>query len=223
MRFKNLLLFILVASVSMIGCSCITPVDTNLTKTKDETLTKIQDAAFARALKETQLAIQADTKAGFHEQKEILARIEEAVTNLQPKPEPEPKAEEPIPSKEVQEPEPLKQPDPPKPVIRTIITESIVERLPGPRWNWEGNWNVSTTEAERHLKEHGIVVNNLSMKEMEILHDNAHNSSTKASKTVSRASPVRTYSTPKQQRYSTRRSGRSRFFYSSCPGGVCPN
>lgn len=99
---------------------------------------------------------------------------------------------------------------------------SGVVRNPGPRWNWNGQWDVSNDYAESHLlHSHGIQASGLSMSEMTALHDNAHNGT---SSTVTYSSPVRTTS---NVRYSTSsRRGGGRFFgvfrSRSCPGGNCP-
>jgi len=49
-------------------------------------------------------------------------------------------------------------------------------RMPGPSWHFNGDWTPSPSEAARHLEEaHGISAAGLSVQEMKILHDNAHN------------------------------------------------
>lgn len=49
-------------------------------------------------------------------------------------------------------------------------------RMPGPSWHFDGDWTPSPREAARHLEEaHGISAAGLSVQEMKILHDNAHN------------------------------------------------
>lgn len=102
----------------------------------------------------------------------------------------------------------------------SVSPYSSIVRNPGPRWNWNGDWNPSEEYAQNHLLEaHGIDASGLSLSEMEALHDNAHNGTLN---TVTYSSPVRTTS---NVRYSTSKNG-NRFFgvfrSRSCPGGNCP-
>lgn len=56
-------------------------------------------------------------------------------------------------------------------------TEPVVlQRVSGPRWNWNGDWSPSPSQAASHLQQsHGIDASGMSLAEMQILHDNAHN------------------------------------------------
>lgn len=107
------------------------------------------------------------------------------------------------------------------PTITKSITRSVT-RGSGPRWNWNGSWNVSNWFAENHLRQaHGIEASGLSMSEMEALHDNAHNGVVQASRY---SAPPMTY-TQQTMRYSSPVRNQSVFRYRSrrsCPGGNCP-
>jgi|GEM_PF-967154 hypothetical protein len=53
-----------------------------------------------------------------------------------------------------------------------------VERIGGPRWNVNGDWNPSIEAIERHLRDaHGIDPSGLSLDQSLTMHDNAHNRS----------------------------------------------
>lgn len=216
MKYKPLVVIVMLA----ITAACITIGCTSAQKVvKDEI--RIQDAAFEIMMKDAQLAIQANTKAGFDEQKEILARIETTLAGL--KPESESEETTPTPSEEISKTETV-TPDPPEPEQPSKPVKykvSGMQRLPGPHWDWEGKDNVSISTAEKHLAEHGIIVSGLTMEDMEILHDNAHNAGNKSQKTTVKSFSGNYYST-RPVRSSNRRNRTFRFFSSSCPGGRCP-
>jgi len=89
-----------------------------------------------------------------------------------------------------------------------VQASSGVMRMPGPRWNWEGDWSPSYDQAAQHLRNvHGIDPSGMSMEDMQAAHDNAHNGQRQY------AMPTRRvyYSRPQTVRYR-----------SSCPGGMCP-
>ena len=99
---------------------------------------------------------------------------------------------------------------------KNVTPLQSVMRVSGPRWNWNGSWNVSNQYAESHLRQsHGIEADGLSMSELQALHDNAHNGY--SSQPVLRSSPVKVQT-------SYRSNSRRGFFRfrSSCPGGNCP-
>ena len=105
---------------------------------------------------------------------------------------------------------------------KNVTRLQSVMRVSGPRWNWNGSWNVSNQYAESHLRQsHGIEADGLSMSELQALHDNAHNgystSTSYSSQPVLRSSPVKVQT-------SSRSNSRRGFFRfrSSCPGGNCP-
>lgn len=87
---------------------------------------------------------------------------------------------------------------------------SSIGRLPGPRWNWEGDWSPSYDQAAQHLRDdHGIDPSGMSMDEMQVAHDNAHNGYA---------------SQPMRQSRRVVYTSRPTRYYSSggCPGGMCP-
>ena len=65
----------------------------------------------------------------------------------------------------------------PSSVQRLPVSASrVVVRRSGPRWNYNGMWNVSASYAANHLRSaHGIDATGLSKSQMDALHDNAHN------------------------------------------------
>jgi hypothetical protein len=51
-----------------------------------------------------------------------------------------------------------------------------VQRIAGPRWNVNGDWNPSLEAVQSHLRDaHGIDPSGLSRDQLLTLHDNAHN------------------------------------------------
>jgi hypothetical protein len=51
-----------------------------------------------------------------------------------------------------------------------------VQRIPGPHWNVNGDWNPSLEAVQSHLRDaHGIDPSGLGRDQLLILHDNAHN------------------------------------------------
>ena len=57
-----------------------------------------------------------------------------------------------------------------------VSVSRSVSRRPGPRWNYNGRWNVSRSYAANHLSSaHGIDPTGLTKQQIDILHDNAHN------------------------------------------------
>jgi hypothetical protein len=51
-----------------------------------------------------------------------------------------------------------------------------VQRIAGPRWNVNGDWNPSLEAIQSHLRDaHGIDPSGLSREQLLTLHDNAHN------------------------------------------------
>ena len=61
-------------------------------------------------------------------------------------------------------------------VMATEGVARTVQRIAGPRWNVNGDWNPSVEALQRHLlAAHGIDPAGLGMDEMLALHDNDHN------------------------------------------------
>ena len=67
------------------------------------------------------------------------------------------------------------------------VSRSVVRRS-GPRWNYNGRWNVSRDYAANHLSSaHGIDPTGLTKQQIDVLHDNAHNGYKSRDVAVSRA------------------------------------
>lgn len=61
-------------------------------------------------------------------------------------------------------------------VVAAQETARTVSRVAGPRWNVNGNWMPTFDEVRNHLRgAHGIDPAGLSLEEMLVTHDNAHN------------------------------------------------
>lgn len=225
------------------GCSGVTDLIP-----PDSIKEKSEDLAFELEIQSLVKKSHESEMKALEDQKAVLDRIELSISNLDTKLEASSKAIEPSKSESEDstqesttnspestlggssvvkstgefEPEPQddsKEDSDPK----SNWASNALVRQSGPTWNWEGKWNVSTSTAEEHLNEHGIAVSGLSMKEMQLIHDNIHNGygylyglESKAVKAVS--TPTRTrqvFSVPKRIFQRTVR-------YSTCPNGRCP-
>ena len=68
-----------------------------------------------------------------------------------------------------------------------VSVSRAVVRRPGPRWNYNGRWNVSRDYAANHLSSaHGIDPTGLTKQQIDVLHDNAHNGYKSRAAAVSR-------------------------------------
>lgn len=233
---RLLLLFLLL----MVGCSSATKI-----AAPDSLKEKSEDLAFELALQGlVKDSHDAEMKA-LEAQKEVLARIETSLSEIDTKLEASSKAIES--SKSENEENPSKSATPPletktegsevvksgdefdpepqdDPQPTNGWADNALVRQPGPTWNWEGQWNVSVSTAEDHLREHGIVVDGFPIETLKIIHDNVHNGygylyglnkATKTTQTVTRSPQVIYYSTP-------RKASRRTVRYSTCPNGRCP-
>ena len=56
------------------------------------------------------------------------------------------------------------------------VEEVTIFQMPGSTWNWEGRSNVSEAFMRAHLiEDHGIDATGMSVEQMRIVHNNAHN------------------------------------------------
>lgn len=234
-------LIILFALLFTFGCSTATKV-----VAPDSIKEKTEDLAFELALQGlVKDSHEAEMKA-LEAQKTVLERIETSLAEIDTKLEASSKPVEPSKTESGDSPQKSVTPNvEPKPGGSEVVksgdefgpepqddsdsnsewASNALVRQPGPRWNWEGVWNVSPSTAQAHLAEHGINVSGFTMEQMQIVHDNLHNGyghlyGNGAAKTTTSA-PVKTqtfyYSAPKK---SSRRT--FRLFNSSCPNGRCP-
>lgn len=109
--------------------------------------------------------------------------------------------------------------------MKSVVRSKVV-RTSGPRWSWNGSWNVGREYAANHLEqEHGIDTEGLSMEELQILHDNAHNNGNTNQNQSSFSNQRIQYSVPVRNQRIQYSGPIRRFFQSNrfhCPGGNCP-